>query len=249
MLAMAVQKTDEPPLLQGLRWILANRKQPSGKAWSMRALAIAAGLAPSHVEGLLNGRQQANVGLKTAQALAKAGNVRTSWLQSGQGPREPYEVDDAAPPVALASPAPPPVSETRVTSDKIDELLDLTFDPREHHPSDVRLVVDALESHATLLRGSTEPTDIVRALLDTVAEARAKGRKLTAEELPAAALGSTKRRLTFAEAKISQLMAQAVAEAERLELEPRDTPHPDLVAAQRRAGLGEAGTSGPRRGG
>lgn len=208
------------------------------------ALARALKISQSTVTRFISG--QIGTSLTTVEKVAELAGVSAASLL-GMAPAP--AVLPAAPVSVLPSPSPPPVSETRVTSDKIDELLDLTFDPREHHPSDVRLVVDALESHATLLRGSTEPVDIVRALLDTVAEARAKGRKLTADELPAAALGSTKRRLLFAETRIAQLMAQAVAEAERLELEPRDTPHPDLVAAQRRAGLGEAGTSGPRRGG
>lgn len=91
---------DEHPLIRGLRWILANRKQPNGRRMSMRALSVAAGLSPSHVEQIINLRQSPDgVGLSTLQALAAAAQVRLEWLQTGEGvPDAP----DATPPTPPA---------------------------------------------------------------------------------------------------------------------------------------------------
>lgn len=225
--------TELHPVVSGLRWILdsENRQQPSGRRWSMRALSIAAGLAPSHVEGILNGRQQPNLTLDTAQALARAGNVRTLWLLTGQGPREPFEEGS----VDVPSPAPPPVSHQRVANDVVTDLLNAAWDSKEHGPADAILVGEALRSQAALLKGHVEPVDIVRALLDTSAEARRKNKPLTAEELPMVALGTTKRKLTHAEAKIAYWMNQATLDAEAMGLPIPDGPHPALLAAQKAA--------------
>jgi transcriptional regulator with XRE-family HTH domain len=232
------------PLVEGILWILENRKQPNGKRWSMRALSEAAGLAPSHIEGIVNGRQR-STGLDTAEAIARVGNVKTSWLQKGAGLREPYEGDGMGETVPSATPS-PPVSETRVTSDAIDDLINAAYNPARHQPSDVRLVVDALESQSALLRGHEQPSYVASALLDAVALARTKGRRLTAEELPAYALGTTKHDLSWAEERIAQFEAEADASLRAKGLEPRDTPHPALLAAQRRAGF--TGTGGPAKG-
>lgn len=225
--------TEHHPVMTGLRWILdsQNRQQPSGRRWSMRALSIAAGLAPSHVEGILNGRQQPNLTLDTAQALARAGNVRTLWLLTGQGPREPFEEGG----VDVPSPSPPPASHQRVANDAISDLLSEAWDPKRHGPGDAILVGEALRSQAALLKGHVEPRDIVRALLDTSADARGKGKTLTAEELPMVALGTTKRKLTAAEAKIAYYMSQATLEAEAMGLPIPDGPHPAFLAAQKAA--------------
>lgn len=221
----------EHPVLTGLRWILdpKNRQQPGGRKWSMRALSVAAGLAPSHVEGIINGRQAANITSDTAQALARAGNVRTLWLLSGQGPREPFEGE------AVESPVPPPASETRLSGDAINDVLNEAWDSTRHVPSDALLVGEALRSQAALLKGHVSPLDIVRALLDTAADARQKGKVISAEDLPLAALGSTKRQLASAEEKIARMLAGAALDAEAMGLYVPPGGHPLLLAEQKRA--------------
>lgn len=248
-LASKLDMADQHPVVTGLRWILdpLNRSRPDGRRWSMRALSIAAGLAPGHVEGIVNGRQQANLTAETAQALARAANVRTIWLLTGQGPREPFEGD--AGPIPF-SPAPPPVSETRVVDDAVNDLLNEAFDHDNHEPSDILLVGEALRLQAALLKAHVEPLDVVRALLDTAADARRKGKRLKVDELPIVALGTTKRKLASAEERIAQFLAQGDREAELLGVETRDTPHPLLVQqVDRMMGKDKKGTKGGKGGG
>lgn len=147
---------------------------------------------------------------KIAQVLG----VSVDWIVSGE--------DTATPPV-------PPVSETRVVEDAVNDLLNEAFNHDRHEPSDVLLVGEALRLQAPLLKSHVEPLDIVRALLDTAADARLKGKRLKAEELPVVALGTTKRQLVSAEERIAQFMAQGDLEAARLGVETRNTPHPLLV--------------------
>jgi hypothetical protein len=234
------------PVIEALKWMLANRKQPNGKPWSMRALSEAAGLAPSHVGGIISGRQK-DLGVATADALARVGNVRTLWLQTGKGPHEPYEAGDVSPRPAGASTPEPPVSETRVVSDAIEELINAAFDPARHKPGDVPVVVDALTSHAALLKDQGDPAYLARTFLDAVSDARAKGRRLTPDELPGAAFGVMKHRLSWAEERIAEYEAEADASLRAKGIEPRTTPHPALLAAQKRAGFPVTGTGGPGR--
>lgn len=192
----------------------------------MRALSVAAGLSPSHVEQILNKRQSPDIEVSTLEKLAQAGDVRLDWLRTHKGDPGHYEAISSAP--AGASPVPPPVSETRVIDDKIGELLNGAWDAEEHEPSDAVLVEKALKSQAALVRAHVEPIDVVRALLDTAADARVKGKKISAEDLPVIALGATKRQLLSAEERIKQLMLKADEEAAVLGVETRETPHPLL---------------------
>lgn len=86
------------PVIEGIRWILQNRKGPDGKRLSMRSLSKLAGLTPGHVEQIVNGRQSSRLEIPTATALARAGNVRLGWLMTGTGPREPFEEQTSPPP-------------------------------------------------------------------------------------------------------------------------------------------------------
>lgn len=200
------------------------------------ALADALGVHQSTISRFLSGES----GTRTPVLLkiAKLARVELSELLG---------LSAHAPLPEAPSPAAPPVSETRVSNDAIDDLVNGAWDPGLHQPSDVRPVVEALESQAALLRGFAEPLDVVRALLDTVADARLKGKKITAEDLPAVALGTTKQRLISAEQKIAEYMAQARMEALHLGVEPRETPHPALLEAQRKTGIKEAGAKPPKR--
>ena len=77
------------PVIQGLRWILSNRSDPTtGKPYSMRALSIAAGLQPTRVEQILNMRISADITRKLSMGLARAGQVHLEWLLTGEGPRD-----------------------------------------------------------------------------------------------------------------------------------------------------------------
>lgn len=157
------------------------------------------------------------------EKIAQALGVTIGWIVSGEG-------DTPTPP-------PPPVSqvrETEVSNDVIDELLAQAWDPEVHGPADARVVGEALRSQAALLRGHVDPIDVVRAMLDTSAEARDKGKTIAAEDLPIAALGSTKLQLRSAKEKIAQMMADARAEGERLGVKGRSTPDPILLAQRER---------------
>lgn len=85
------KKPESHPVFRGLQWILENRRDPDGKLFSMRGLSLAAGLTAGHLEQILKGRQSPDIGLKVATAFARAANVRTGWLLTGEGPREPFE--------------------------------------------------------------------------------------------------------------------------------------------------------------
>lgn len=220
--------TAEPqsPLILSLRWILENRKQPNGRKMSMRALSMAAGLSAGHVEQILNKRQSSDIEISTLEKLAQAGDVRLEWLRTHKGDPGKYEGASSSP--AGASPAPPPVSETRTIDDKIGDLLNGAWNDNEHEPSDAVLVEKALLSQAALIRAHVEPLDVVRALLDTAADARVKGKKISAEDLPVVALGATKRQLLSAEERIKGFMRKADEEAAMLGVETRESPHPLL---------------------
>lgn len=167
---------------------------------------------------------------KTILALAQGGKVSAAWLATGEG--------DPAPGLSADSPPPPPVSEVReteVSNDVIDELLAQAWNSEEHGPADARVVGEALRSQAALLKGHVNPIDVVRAMLDTSADARGKGKAIAAEDLPLAALGTTKRKLSAAEAKIAYYMGQATLEAEAMGLPIPDGPHPAFLAAQKAA--------------
>lgn len=85
----------EHPVIRGLKWILENKTQRGGRRMSMRALSLAAGLSPGHVEQIINKRQSPDVEVSTLDALARAANVNLDWLRTGKG--EPGSYDGSAP--------------------------------------------------------------------------------------------------------------------------------------------------------
>jgi hypothetical protein len=184
------------------------------------ALAKAINVGQTTVFRFLSGKHGAT--METAEKIAAYLGVGVAGLL-GLDSKPPTQ------PAQIVSPAPPPVSETRLVEDAVNDLLNEAFNHDRHEPSDVLLVGEALRLQAPLLKSHVEPLDIVRALLDTAADARLKGKRLKAEELPVVALGTTKRQLVSAEERIAQLMAQGDREAARLGVETRNTPHPLLV--------------------
>lgn len=97
--------TDAHPITARLLWIAAHTRDRDGKKWSMRSLSRAAGLTPSHLEQIKAGRiDSRNVAIDVLRGFARAGNVRTAWLMTGEEPREPYEGDEASPTAAAAAP-------------------------------------------------------------------------------------------------------------------------------------------------
>lgn len=187
------------------------------------ALARAMGVSQSTVHRFLAGK---TIGLDVIKKIARVAGVNLTTLLDGE-PSLPENDLGLVP-----SPAPPPVSETRVIDDRVKELLDEAWDSDEHEPSDALLVGEVLSANAALVRPDVEPVDLVRALLDTAAEARAKGKKISAQDLPAIALVSTKRQLLDAERRLQEFLARAKAEAEMLGVETRNTPHPALLRAR-----------------
>lgn len=89
LLCMPVKKRTLPdpnhPVIRGLVWIKENRKQPSGKKWSDRALSLAAKLNASHVGQILGGWQSPDIGRETALKLAGAADVDFDWFLRGVG--------------------------------------------------------------------------------------------------------------------------------------------------------------------
>lgn len=105
MLVMPATLLDHP-VRRGLAWIVENRKDKSGRLLSRRQLSILAGLSPAHVGNIMNGHQGADIDHRTAQAIARAANVRTEWLLTGEGEREPFIEEQR-------TPQPPPSSHER----------------------------------------------------------------------------------------------------------------------------------------
>lgn len=235
---LAVMANHEHPLIQGLRWILANRQQPNGRAMSMRSLSVAAGLTPSHVEQIINKRQKPE-SLETATILklAQAGRVQLNWLLTGQEPRD-IEGAESINDTSAPSPQAPPVSDTFVSDDRIDALLDTGYVQGQHSQADARLVRSVLHRRNNLLSDNTTPADYVRKLLDTAAKCREAGRKVSPDELydmafriVADELAMTSRQLREARAILDAMEAEAQVKAKELGIELRtDTPHPALLA-------------------
>jgi len=80
------------PIVKALTWIIENRVDPStGKHFTRRGLARAAGLKTEvHVQQILAGYQR-KIEASTAIALARAGDVKVHWLLTHEGPREPFD--------------------------------------------------------------------------------------------------------------------------------------------------------------
>lgn len=195
---------------------------------SQREFSRRAGLSPTHLSTLLrrladdpNGAVEAH----TLEGIARVGGVQVSWLLPG-----------AAAPPSVASPAPPPASDVRVSRDVLNDMISSAFDPQRHTFSDGAAVIDLLEETATLLRDNINPVDYVRRMLDAAADARTKGRKPSAKELPIIALSMTERLLRLSEEKNARDTAEARAFIEREGL-PALAPgevHPEIKKAQER---------------
>lgn len=195
---------------------------------SQREFSRRAGLSPTHISTLL--RRLADdpgvaVEAQTLEGIARVGGVQVSWL---------LPAGNASP--ASASPAPPPTSDVRITDDATDAIVNDAFNPARHKASDVPPVVEALQRTAALFRDNVDPVAYAARLLDAQAEARTKGRKVSPEELPFAALGMTERLLRISEEKNARDTAEARAFIEREglpALKPGEV-HPEIRKAQER---------------
>jgi hypothetical protein len=208
---------------------------------SMRALSTAAGLTPGHVEQIVNRRQDPeSLEMGTVVRLANAGGVRVDWLLTGNGPRDATE-PAAVPGPTADSPAPPPISDTYVSDDRVDALFDQASVPGLHTRGDERLVREVVHRHSNLLSDDIGPVDYVRKLLDTAAKCREQGRKVAPDELydltfkiVADELVVTSRALREAQARLDEMLAEAREKAKEMGVELRidgdGTPHPALVA-------------------
>lgn len=225
-------------MIRGLRWILANRRQPNGRAMSMRALSLAAGLSASHVEQIVNKRQSPDVEIDTLEALARAGNVSTLWLHKGIEPREPYQGPAVEAP---ATPA-PPASETRVTLDAVADLVNSAYDPATHLPSDAMLVGEALQIAATFRRAHVDPAAYVRRLLDAAAKERQRGRKVAPADLPTIALRVLGEQLDERDERVRRLQEELARAYDWMR--ERNIPLPEDMAALAQR---KASTDPPRR--
>ncbi len=80
------------PVINGIKWILENRKRADGSSWTPDSFAIYAGLSHASIDSILNRQDPDNVRSTTLVKIARAGNVSLHWLHTGEGPREPFEV-------------------------------------------------------------------------------------------------------------------------------------------------------------
>lgn len=118
----------------------------------MRSLSVAAGLAPGHVERIINGRTDpAHLELETVRRLAQTGQVSLTWLQTGDGPREVDAEPDRYP------------EREQVLAEYID------IDP------EIRELVMGMQ----LLRGVKPSKAIWRSMIDGMIAAKARGERLT----------------------------------------------------------------------
>lgn len=82
---------DPPDLAARLKWIVDARSDANGKPFTMSSLSEAAGLARSHVAGVVKAGPEASINMGTAIAIARVGQVKAEWLLTGLGPHEPFE--------------------------------------------------------------------------------------------------------------------------------------------------------------
>lgn len=92
-----VEADPNHPLLLSIRWILENRIDPkTGKLFTQRGLSTAACLQPVHINQILKSYQKPNITMETAKGIARAANVRVSWLIGHQGEPGTYDEKEAS---------------------------------------------------------------------------------------------------------------------------------------------------------
>lgn len=182
-------------------------------------LSVRAKLSRDYIRKLVKREEQAlanpaiklRPGWDAIDALAREANVSAKWLMTGVEPREPYgsvanEVE--------GSPKPPPVSGTVLVLDRPKEILNSVYDKSIHDPDDMVLAMGGLRVAAALTKGM-DPRRYVKLLLDTAAECRTKGIKVTAVQLPALALGAVVKELDEASAE-NERLREHIARADQL---------------------------------
>lgn len=198
---------------------------------SIRETSIHAGLSPTQLSTMLRRFRQnpgSTVELATLRKVARAVGIPLEELTAMTSTTEgDVATNDAA------SPVPPPVSDTYVMSDAMGELVNAAFDHRVHMASDVPPVIAVLEKTAALMGSHMSQEAYARYLLDAQADARAKGKRLTLEELPFAALGVSHRSRLALQAAVDANVREAERglSAEGMALPPMDTVHPAVKKA------------------
>lgn len=148
-----------------------------GRGLSQNQLAISAGLSQGYVSNVFT-RDPRSMKPEIARKFADALGVSASWILTGDG-----EATAAAPPVEAT--APPPVSDTHVTTTAADQVIAAAFDPTRHEYLDTVPVREALTSGAQLAK-ELDATEYTRRLLDTAARLRRKGQTVSGRDLHAA---------------------------------------------------------------
>lgn len=194
MLCSMTKTPPDHPVRRALTWIVEHRiDEVTGKPISRRALSFKAGLSAAHVGNIINGAQGADIERPTAIALARAGNVRVTWLLTGKGVREPYEGDEAAVEAAAGAPMPPSPPAGRTSTegagasgsalvyvdDDLQWCIDHAWKPTEHLPADIRAVQLFGQRRGPLLKRDADAVDIVGGWLDTAARLRLRGEEPT----------------------------------------------------------------------
>lgn len=205
--------------------------------WSLRAWEEQHGISNGTLGQLAKGKRR-GVAVETVPVIAKALRVTEGDIEAAiRADRSDSGKRAVAPrPGDASSPAPPPTSDVRITDDATDAIVNDAFNPARHKASDVPPVVEALQRTAALFRDNVDPVAYAARLLDAQAEARTKGRKVSPEELPFAALGMTERLLRLSEEKNARDTAEARAFIEREglpALKPGEV-HPEIKRAQER---------------
>jgi len=207
-----------------------------GVRWSLRAWEEQHRISNGTLGQLAKGKRR-GVAVETVPVIAAALRVSESDVEAAiRADRSDSGKRAVAPRSGDASPVPPPISDVRITDDVTDAIVNDAFNPTRHKASDVPPVVEALQRTAALFRDNVDPVAYAARLLDAQAEARVKGRKVSPEELPFAALGMTERLLRLSEEKNARDTAEARAfiEREGLPALPPGEVHPEVKKAQER---------------
>ena len=118
------------------------------------------------VRGKGAGKERRGVAVETVPVIAAALRVSESDVEAAiRADRSDSGKRAVAPRSGDASPAPPPISDVRITDDATDAIVNDAFNPTRHKASDVPPVVEALQRTAALFRDNVDPVAYAARLL------------------------------------------------------------------------------------
>jgi transcriptional regulator with XRE-family HTH domain len=153
-------------------------------------LALKAGLARSHITGML-GQDEPNPTIDALRRIAKAANVSLAWLAAGSGPASPYEGDESTPIPPLPSPPQGELHEQLEASTlplpakpfqahtNHDHLVHSAFEPGRHTFLAGAAILDHLRSQTLELPADVDPVLWVAEWLDVATELQRRREPVT----------------------------------------------------------------------